>query len=114
MATGATILILDLLGGTAITAQRGGIDVASRPIEGQLFGLLRTLPLGAVLGVIAMLLVAVFFVSGGGDALAGIQNITIIMATLLMLVAIVMCVAPTRDLRNDPLVRRGERCTVAI
>jgi choline-glycine betaine transporter len=93
------------------------------PIEGQLFGLLDTCPSVRVLGVIAMLLVAIFFVSGAdaasivmgtlsqrgtihpravvvvlgfgdgaiaaimlivgggeGDALSGIQNITIIMA----------------------------------
>ena len=25
-----------------------------------------------------------------------------------------MCVALTKDLRDDPLVRRGQRCTVAI
>ena len=47
----------------------------SRPIEGQLFGLLDTLPLGAVLGVIAMLLVAIFFVSGADAA-------SIVMGTL--------------------------------
>jgi choline-glycine betaine transporter len=147
-----------IFGGAAIDAQRSGIDLASRPIEGQLFGLLDTLPLGAVLGVIAMLLIAIFFVSGAdaasivmgtlsqrgtihpsrsvvifwgsvmgtiaaimllvgggeGDALSGIQNITIIMAAPFVLVMIVMCVALTKDLRDDPLVRRGQRCTVAL
>jgi choline/carnitine/betaine transport len=147
-----------IFGGAAIDAQRSGIDLASRPIEGQLFGLLGTLPLGAVLSVIAMLLIAIFFVSGAdaasivmgtlsqrgtihpsrsvvifwgsvmgtiaaimllvgggeGDALSGIQNITIIMAAPFVLVMIVMCVALTKDLRDDPLVRRGQRCTVAL
>ena len=116
------------------------------------------MPLGAVLGVIAMLLVAIFFVAGAdaasivmgtlsqrgtihptrgvvifwgatmgaigaimlvvgggeGDALAGIQNITIIMAAPFALVMVLMCVALARDLRSDPLVRRGLRSTKAI
>jgi choline-glycine betaine transporter len=111
-----------------------------------------------VLGVIAMLLVAIFFVSGAdaasivmgtlsqrgtihpsrgpvifwgsvmgaigaimllvgggkGDALSGIQNITIIMAAPFVVVMILMCVALTKDLRDDPLVRRTQRCVVAI
>ena len=147
-----------IFGGAAINLQRSGTDLASRPTEGQLFGLLDTMPLGAVLGVIAMLLVAIFFVSGAdaasivmgtlsqrgtihptrgvvvfwgaimgaigaimlvvgggeGDALSGIQNITIIMAAPFAVVMVLMCVALARDLRSDPLVRRGLRSTKAI
>ncbi|GAB3271398.1 BCCT family transporter [Kineosporia babensis] len=147
-----------IFGGAAIQAQRNGSDLADRAIEGQLFGLLDTLPLGAVLGVIAMLLVAIFFVSGadaasivmgtlsqrgtihpsrgvvvfwgavmgaiaaimllvgdgGGDALSGIQNITIIMALPFMLVMVLMCVALVKDLRHDPLIRRDIRAIEAI
>jgi choline-glycine betaine transporter len=145
-----------IFGGAAITAQRNGVDLASQPIEGQLFGLLQTLPLGSVLGVIAMTLVAIFFVSGadaasivmgtlsqrgtihpskrvvvfwgimmgaiaalmlvvgGADALSGIQNITIIMAAPFVVVMAVMCVALTKDLRRDPLVRRGNRVVAAM
>ncbi len=151
-----SLLWFAIFGGAAITAQRGGTDLASQPIEGQLFGLLDTMPIGFVLGVIAMMLTAVFFVSGadaasivmgtlsqrgtihpsrgtvvfwgvamgsvaalmllvgGSDALSGIQNITIIMAAPFVLVMVVMCVALIKDLRNDPLVRRGQRCTRAI
>jgi choline/carnitine/betaine transport len=153
-----SLLWFAVFGGAAIVAQRDGTDLASRPIEGQLFGLLDTLPLGAVLGVIAMLLVAIFFVSGAdaasivmgslsqrgtihpsrgvvvfwgavmgsiaaimllvgggqGDALAGIQNITIIMAAPFLIVMILMCVALTKDLRADPLIRREERGVMAI
>jgi choline/carnitine/betaine transport len=145
-----------IFGGAAIAAQRGGNDLASQPIEGQLFGLLSTLPLGGVLGVIAMTLIAIFFVSGadaasivmgtlsqrgtihpskrvvvfwgimmgsiaalmlmvgGSDALSGIQNITIIMAAPFVVVMIVMCIALTKDLRNDPLIRKGARVTQTI
>ena len=145
-----------IFGGAAINAQQNGADLASKPLEGQLFGLLQTLPLGQVLGVLAMTLTAIFFVSGadaasivmgtlsqrgsihpsrrvvvfwgvmmgsiaalmlvvgGSDALSGIQNITIIMAAPFVLVMIVMCVALVKDLRNDPLVLRGERGAAAL
>ena len=151
-----TLLWFAIFGGAAITAQATGTDLASQPIEGQLFGLLDTLPLGGVLGVIAMTLIAIFFVSGadaasivmgtlsqrgtihpskrivvfwgvmmgsvaalmlvvgGSDALSGIQNITIIMAAPFVLVMIAMCVALYKDLREDPLVRRGQRAEIAI
>ena len=152
-----TLLWFAIFGGAAITAQAGRAPTwQSLPIEGQLFGLLDTLPLGGVLGVIAMTLVAIFFVSGadaasivmgtlsqrgtihpskrivvfwgvmmgsvaalmlvvgGSDALSGIQNITIIMAAPFVLVMIAMCVALYKDLRQDPLVRRGQRAEVAI
>jgi choline/carnitine/betaine transport len=153
-----SLLWFAIFGGAAINLQRSGTDLASRSTEEQLFGLLDTMPLGAVLGVIAMVLVAIFFVSGAdaasivmgtlsqrgtihpgrgvvvfwgsvmgaiaaimllvgggkGDALSGIQNITIIMAAPFTAVMVLMCVALTKDLRDDPLVRRGERCTVAI
>ena len=147
-----------IFGGSAIALQRSGTDLASRSTEEQLFGLLDTMPIGAVLGVIAMMLVAIFFVSGAdaasivmgtlsqrgtihptrgvvvfwgsvmgaiaaimllvgggeGDALSGIQNITIIMAAPFTLVMVLMCVALARDLRSDPLVRRGLRSVKAI
>jgi choline/carnitine/betaine transport len=147
-----------IFGGAAINLQREGTDLASRPTEGQLFGLLDAMPLGAVLGVIAMLLVAIFFVSGAdaasivmgtlsqrgtihptrnvvifwgavmgaigaimllvgggkGDALSGIQNITIIMAAPFAIVMVALCLALARDLRSDPLVRRGLRSEKAI
>ena len=151
-----SLLWFAIFGGAAITAQRNGAGLASQPIEGQLFGLLHRMPLGAVLGVIAMLLTAIFFVSGadaasivmgtlsqrgtihpargpvvfwgvamgsvaalmllvgGTNALSGIQNITIIMAAPFVLVMVVMCVALTKDVRDDPLVRRGQRGARAI
>jgi choline/carnitine/betaine transport len=70
-----SLLWFAIFGGAAINAQRTGVDLAARPIEGQLFGLLDLMPLGAVLGVIAMLLVAIFFVSGADAA-------SIVMGTL--------------------------------
>lgn len=70
-----TLVWFAIFGGAAISAQSSGVSLAERPIEGQLFGLLQTLPLGGILGVIAMTLVAIFFVSGADAA-------SIVMGTL--------------------------------
>ncbi len=64
-----------VFGGAAIDRQRTGTDLASAGTEGQLFGLLHTYPLGGLLSVVAMLLVAIFFVSGADAA-------SIVMGTL--------------------------------
>jgi choline-glycine betaine transporter len=53
-----------IFGGAASTLQRTGIDLASQSAEAQLFGVLEAYPLGAVLGVVTMVLIAIFFVSG--------------------------------------------------
>src|SRR3712207_5818535 len=63
-----SLLWFAIFGGAAISAQRNGTPLAAQSIEGQLFGLLDTLPLGGLLGIIAMLLVAIFFVSGADAA----------------------------------------------
>ena len=44
---------------------------------------------------------------GEGDALTGLQNLTILVAAPFVLVMIGMCVALMRDLRQDPLIVRG-------
>jgi choline/carnitine/betaine transport len=146
-----------IFGGAAINLQRSGVDLASQPVEGQLFGLLHTLPAGGVLSVIAMVLIAIFFVSGAdaasvvmgtlsqrgsidpsrwvvvfwgvvmgaiaiimllvgreGEALTGIQDITIIMAAPFAVVMVVLCTALAKDLRNDPLMRRDDRSAQAV
>jgi choline/carnitine/betaine transport len=57
-----------VFGGAAINLQRTGTDLASESVEGQLFGLLHSMPLGGVLSVVAMTLTAIFFVSGADAA----------------------------------------------
>jgi choline/carnitine/betaine transport len=58
-----------IFGGTAINLQRQGTDLAARSVEEQLFGLLGSFqPVGTVLSVLAMVLVAIFFVSGADAA----------------------------------------------
>jgi choline/carnitine/betaine transport len=153
-----SLLWFAIFGGAAINLQRSGTDLAGQSTEGQLFGLLNSMPLGGVLSVIAMILVAIFFVSGAdaasivmgtlsqkgtiepqrwivvfwgvvmgaiaaimliigagkGDALTGIQNITIIMAAPFALVMVALCVALAKDLHDDPLMRRDRRATAAV
>jgi choline/carnitine/betaine transport len=57
-----------IFGGAAIDLQRSGTDLASAGLEGQLFGLLHSIPLGGLLSVVAMTLTAIFFVSGADAA----------------------------------------------
>lgn len=65
-----------IFGGAAIHTQQAGTDLAGQSTaEGQLFGLLDTLPLPGVTTVIVMVLVAIFFVSGADAA-------SIVMGTL--------------------------------
>jgi choline/carnitine/betaine transport len=151
-----SLLWFAIFGGAAVSIQRAGTDLASASPEAQLFGVLDAYPLGAALGVVAMVLVSIFFVSGadaasvvmgtlsqrgslspsrgivifwgvvmgaiaavmllvgGDDALNGIQNLTIIMAVPFGLVMILLCVALTKDLRHDPLMRRDDRSQRAV
>ncbi|WP_246019323.1 BCCT family transporter [Saccharothrix australiensis] len=64
-----SLLWFCVFGGTAIHVQRNGTDLAgeSSP-ESQLFALLDHFPLAAVAGVVVILLVAIFFVSGADAA----------------------------------------------
>jgi choline-glycine betaine transporter len=65
-----------ILGGTAIFEQRSGVDLAGQSTpESQLFSLLDQFPLATVAGVVVMVLVAIFFVSGADAA-------SIVMGTL--------------------------------
>jgi choline/carnitine/betaine transport len=65
-----------IFGGAAIDAQRGGTDIAgASTTEGQLFGLLETMPFAGLTAVVVMALVAIFFVSGADAA-------SIVMGTL--------------------------------
>ncbi|MFF3286643.1 BCCT family transporter [Streptomyces sp. NPDC003023] len=61
---------------------------------------------GIVTGAVAAIMLLVG--SGKGDALAGLQNLTILVAAPFVLVMIGMCVALMRDLRHDPLIVRRE------
>ncbi|MFE2446188.1 BCCT family transporter, partial [Streptomyces sp. NPDC059426] len=51
---------------------------------------------------------------GGGDALTGLQNLTILVAAPFTLVMVGLCWALLKDLRRDPLIVRGERGEEAV
>jgi choline-glycine betaine transporter len=57
-----------IFGGAAVSIQRAGTDLASESPEAQLLGVIEAYPLGAALGVIATVLVSIFFVSGADAA----------------------------------------------
>ncbi|HEX2298323.1 MAG TPA: BCCT family transporter, partial [Pseudonocardiaceae bacterium] len=58
-----------IFGGAALSAQRGGTDIAGRGgEEAQLFSLLDTFPLSGATSILVMVLVAIFFVSGADAA----------------------------------------------
>ncbi|MDX3727167.1 BCCT family transporter [Streptomyces caniscabiei] len=67
-------------------------------------------------GVLTGAVAAVMLLIGGGkgDALAGLQNLTILAAAPFTLVMIGLCVALNRDLRHDPLIIRGRMGKEAI
>ena len=59
---------------------------------------------GEVTGAVAAIMLLVG--SGQGDALTGLQNLTILAAAPFVVVMLFMCVALMRDLRRDPLIVR--------
>ncbi|MFF7159947.1 BCCT family transporter [Streptomyces sp. NPDC008086] len=67
---------------------------------------------GVVTGAVAAIMLLVG--SGQGDALTGLQNLTILAAAPFVLVMIGMCVALMRDLRRDPVIVRTEMGTEAV
>ncbi|WP_405683042.1 BCCT family transporter [Streptomyces sp. NBC_00057] len=61
---------------------------------------------GVVTGAVAAIMLLIG--NGEGDALAGLQNLTILVAAPFTFVMIGMCVALMRDLRQDPQIVRRE------
>ncbi|MFJ9041924.1 BCCT family transporter [Streptomyces sp. NPDC102406] len=61
---------------------------------------------GVVTGAVAAVMLLIG--NGSGNALTGLQNLTILVAAPFTLVMIGMCVALMRDLRQDPLIVRGD------
>ncbi|MFI0235656.1 BCCT family transporter [Streptomyces sp. NPDC016845] len=61
---------------------------------------------GVVTGAVAAVMLLIG--DGSGNALTGLQNLTILVAAPFTLVMIGMCVALMRDLRHDPLIVRGD------
>ncbi|WP_246154194.1 BCCT family transporter [Saccharopolyspora hirsuta] len=60
---------------------------------------------GAATGAVA----AIMLVVGGEDALSGIQNLTFLASAPFAVVMVLLCVALLKDLREDPMMQRGEK-----
>lgn len=67
---------------------------------------------GVVTGAVAAIMLLIG--GGSGDALTGLQNLTILVAVPFMVVMIAMCWALLRDLRSDPLIVRGQKGEEAV
>ncbi|MGW2629189.1 BCCT family transporter [Streptomyces chattanoogensis] len=67
---------------------------------------------GVVTGAVAAIMLLIG--GGSGDALTGLQNLTILVAVPFMAVMIAMCWALLRDLRSDPLIVRGQKGEEAV
>ncbi|GAB3011822.1 BCCT family transporter [Streptomyces pseudoechinosporeus] len=67
---------------------------------------------GVVTGAVAAIMLLIG--SGKGDALAGLQNLTILAAAPFVLVMIGMCFALMKDLRKDPVIVRSVMGSEAV
>ncbi|MEQ3554435.1 BCCT family transporter [Pseudonocardia nematodicida] len=144
-----------IFGGTAITQAQAGVAF-SDDSNVQLFQMLGAYPWATFTGLLVMLLVAIFFVSGadaasivmgtlsqrgtiepsrwivifwgsvmgavavlmlvtgGADALDGIQSLTILVAAPFVVIMVLLCFALFRDLRRDPVVLRDLKGSAVI
>ncbi|MEU9820670.1 BCCT family transporter [Pseudonocardia alni] len=60
---------------------------------------------GAAMGAVAVLML----VTGGEDALSGIQNLTILVAAPFVVIMVLLCLALHRDVRRDKVILRAEK-----
>lgn len=67
---------------------------------------------GVVTGAVAAVMLLVG--EGKGDALAGLQHLTILVAAPFVVVMVGMCLSLMRDLRRDPLIVRTELAEEAV
>ncbi|RAJ91503.1 choline/carnitine/betaine transport [Streptomyces sp. PsTaAH-137] len=108
IATASSILVMILVGIFFVSgADAASIVMGTLSQKGALEpGRFVVIFWGVVTGAVA----AVMLLIGGGsdNALTGLQNLTILVAAPFTLVMIGMCVALMRDLRQDPLIVRGD------
>jgi choline-glycine betaine transporter len=65
-------------------------------------------------GVATGAVAAIMLVSGGADALEGIQNLTFLASVPFALIMVLMCVSLSKDLRSDELIRHQRRAQRAL
>ncbi|GAB3992097.1 BCCT family transporter [Nocardioides marmoraquaticus] len=69
---------------------------------------------GVATGAVAAIMLLLGDPENPGEALTGLQNLTILAAVPFVLVMIALCVALMKDLRTDPLIVRRKYGTVAV
>ncbi|MCO8166016.1 BCCT family transporter [Pseudomonas sp. 21LCFQ010] len=69
---------------------------------------------GALTGTVAAIMLAIGDPRNPGEALTGLQNLTIVVALPFVIVMVLLCVALYRDLRKDPMMLRHLRGTELI
>ncbi|PWI14087.1 BCCT transporter [Streptomyces sp. Act143] len=114
IATGTSLLVMILVGIFFVSgADAASIVMGTLSQKGALEpGRFVVVFWGVVTGAVAAIMLLVG--SGQGDALTGLQNLTILAAAPFVLVMIGMCVALMRDLRRDPVVVRGAMGSEAV
>lgn len=65
-------------------------------------------------GVATGAVAAIMLVSGGADALEGIQNLTFLASVPFALIMVLMCASLSKDLRSDELIRDQRRAQRAL
>ncbi|MFG2497516.1 BCCT family transporter [Streptomyces sp. NPDC048441] len=114
IATATSLLVMILVGIFFVSgADAASIVMGTLSQKGALEpGKLVVVFWGVVTGAVAAIMLLIG--DGSGNALTGLQNLTILVAAPFTLVMIGMCVALMRDLRHDPLIVRGEHGTEAV
>ncbi|MFF1692336.1 BCCT family transporter [Streptomyces sp. NPDC058257] len=114
IATGTSLLVMILVGIFFVSgADAASIVMGTLSQKGALEpGKLVVVFWGVVTGAVAAIMLLIG--DGSGNALTGLQNLTILVAAPFVIVMIGMCVALMRDLRHDPLIVRGEHGTEAV
>ncbi|MEV5610782.1 BCCT family transporter [Streptomyces sp. NPDC052225] len=108
MATATSLLVMILVGIFFVSgADAASIVMGTLSQKGALEpGRFVVIFWGVVTGAVAAVMLLIG--NGSGNALTGLQNLTILVAAPFTLVMIGMCVSLMRDLRQDPLIVRGD------
>ncbi|WP_221349723.1 BCCT family transporter [Streptomyces beigongshangae] len=113
IATATSLLVMILVGIFFVSgADAASIVMGTLSQKGALEpGRLVVVFWGVVTGAVAAIML---LVGTEGNALTGLQNLTILAAAPFVLVMIGMCVALMRDLRRDPVIVRNEMGSEAV
>ncbi|MFI6370537.1 BCCT family transporter [Streptomyces sp. NPDC050546] len=114
IATATSLLVMILVGIFFVSgADAASIVMGTLSQKGALEpGRLVVVFWGVVTGAVAAIMLLVG--SGSGDALTGLQNLTILAAAPFVVVMTFMCVALMRDLRRDPVIVREQMGSEAV